>query len=195
VDGVSGTLRKEGDGLPWEHFASLVEQIKGFPRHLSIQVGGMVITGSPLVEIAPIERATMHGRVVTQWDKDDIEDAGLIKIDLLSLRTLDVIAETVRTIRENDGIDLNLSSIELDDPAIYQLMTEADTIGLFQVESRAQIANAAQDETDLLRRCHDRGGDRAARSDLGQDDPSLSSAAAGIGANHLCASSAGANVG
>lgn len=139
ADGVAGTLRKEGDGLPWAHFSRLVQEIKGFPRHLSIHAGGMVITGAPLAEIVPIERATMPGRVVTQWDKDDIEDAGLIKIDLLSLRTLDVIAETVRTIRENEGIHLDINAIELDDPDIYQMMTDADTIGLFQVESRAQM--------------------------------------------------------
>jgi error-prone DNA polymerase len=104
AEGVAGTLRKEGDGLPWIHFARLVDEIKGFPRHLSIHAGGMVITGAPLAEIVPIERATMADRVVTQWDKDDIEDAGLIKIDLLSLRTLDVISETVRTIREQEGV-------------------------------------------------------------------------------------------
>ncbi len=138
-EGVAGTLRREGDGLPWEHFARLVMDIKGFPRHLSIHVGGMVITGAPLVEIAPIERATMPGRVVTQWDRDDIEDAGLIKIDLLSLRTLDVLAESVRLVREHEGVELDLSAISLDDAAIYDLMTEADTIGMFQVESRAQM--------------------------------------------------------
>ena len=99
----------------------------------------MVITGAPLVELAPIERASMPGRVVTQWDKDDVEDAGLIKIDLLSLRTLDVLAETVRLVQEHQGIELDLNTIGLDDPAIYNLMTEADTIGLFQVESRAQM--------------------------------------------------------
>jgi error-prone DNA polymerase len=132
-------LHKERDGLPWAHYASLVHQIKGFPRHLSIHVGGMVITGAPLVEIVPIERATMPDRVVTQWDKDDIEDAGLIKIDLLSLRTLDVIAETVRHVRVQEDPTFDLETIGLDDPAVYNLMTEADTIGLFQVESRAQM--------------------------------------------------------
>ena len=139
LEGAAGALKKEGDGLPWEHFAGLVRQIEGFPRHLSIHAGGMVITGAPLVELAPIERATMPGRVVTQWDKDDVEDAGLIKIDLLSLRTLDVLAETVRLVQEHEGIELDLSTIGLDDPAVYKLMTEADTVGLFQVESRAQM--------------------------------------------------------
>jgi error-prone DNA polymerase len=120
-------LRREHEGLPWAHYATLVEQIKGFPRHLSIHVGGMVITGAPLVG------------VVTQWDKDDIEDAGLIKIDLLSLRTLDVIAETVQHVRREEDPAFDISTIGLDDPAVYDLMTTADTIGLFQVESRAQM--------------------------------------------------------
>ena len=96
--GLTDKLRRDGDGLPWEHYASFIEQIKGMPRHLSIHVGGMIVTAAPLVEIAPIERATMPGRVVTQWDKDDIEDVGLIKIDLLSLRTLDVVSETIELI-------------------------------------------------------------------------------------------------
>ena len=137
--GLTDNLRREGDGLPWDHYATFIEQIKGMPRHLSIHVGGMVVTAAPLVEIAPIERATMPGRVVTQWDKDDIEDAGLIKIDLLSLRTLDVVSETSELIREHEGEDIDPDNIGLDDPAVYEMISKADTIGVFQVESRAQM--------------------------------------------------------
>ena len=78
----------------------------GVPRHLSIHVGGMLITAAPLVEVVPLERATMPGRVVVQWDKDSVEDAGLIKIDLLSLRTLGVVEEALAHIRAQRGIEL-----------------------------------------------------------------------------------------
>ncbi|MFQ5945988.1 MAG: DNA polymerase III subunit alpha [Anaerolineae bacterium] len=139
MEGVPEALREEGAGLPWDHFAGFAQEILGFPRHLSIHVGGMVITGPPLIEIAPIERATMPGRVVTQWDKDDVEDVGLIKIDLLSLRTLDVVAETLELIEEHEEAALDLDRISLADPAIYRMISEPDTIGLFQVESRAQM--------------------------------------------------------
>ncbi len=139
MEGVPEALREEGEGLPWDHFARVAQEILGFPRHLSIHVGGMVITGPPLVEIAPIERATMPGRVVTQWDKDDVQDVGLIKIDLLSLRTLDVVAETLELIEEHEETALDLNRISLADPAIYRMISEPDTIGLFQVESRAQM--------------------------------------------------------
>ena len=137
--GLTDQLRRDGDGLPWDHYANFIDQIKGMPRHLSIHVGGMVITAAPLVEIAPIERATMPGRVVTQWDKDDIEDAGLIKIDLLSLRTLDVVSETIELVEKHEGIHLDPDKIGLDDPAVYEMISRADTIGVFQVESRAQM--------------------------------------------------------
>ncbi|MFV1859895.1 MAG: DNA polymerase III subunit alpha [Anaerolineales bacterium] len=138
-EGLTDKLRRDGDGLPWDHYATFIDQIKGMPRHLSIHVGGMVITAAPLVEIAPIERASMPGRVVTQWDKDDIEDAGLIKIDLLSLRTLDVVSETIELIEQHEGMRIDADKIGLDDPAVYQMISEADTIGVFQVESRAQM--------------------------------------------------------
>ena len=137
--GLTDKLRRDGDGLPWEHYASFIEQIKGMPRHLSIHVGGMIVTAAPLVEIAPIERATMPGRVVTQWDKDDIEDVGLIKIDLLSLRTLDVVSETIELIDQHEGVRLDPDKIAMDDPAVYDMISRADTIGVFQVESRAQM--------------------------------------------------------
>ena len=124
--------------LPWQVLSDLLRQMEGVPRHLSIHVGGMIITAAPLVEIVPLERATMPGRVVVQWDKDSVEDAGLIKIDLLSLRTLGVVEEAVGHIRAQRGIEFEPADLPLDDPAVYDLLRRADTVGCFQVESRAQ---------------------------------------------------------
>jgi error-prone DNA polymerase len=134
--------------LPWQVLSDLLKEMDGVPRHLSIHVGGMVITAAPLVEVVPLERATMPGRVVVQWDKEGVEDAGLIKIDLLSLRTLGMIEEAQGHIQEQrrsapDPWGLNhsgqsLDRLPLDDPAVYDLLQRADTVGCFQVESRAQ---------------------------------------------------------
>jgi error-prone DNA polymerase len=124
--------------LPWRVLSGVLREIDGVPRHLSIHVGGMLITAAPLVEVVPLERATMPGRVVVQWDRDSVEDAGLIKIDLLGLRTLGVIEEALGHIREGQGPALDLDRLPLDDPAVYALLRQADTVGCFQVESRAQ---------------------------------------------------------
>ncbi|RPI56968.1 MAG: DNA polymerase III subunit alpha, partial [Chloroflexi bacterium] len=126
--------------LPWPLLLALLRQMDGVPRHLSIHVGGMLITAAPLVEVVPLERATMPGRVVVQWDKDSVEDAGLIKIDLLGLRTLGAIDEALRHVqsREQQGSSLDLDHLPLDDPAVFRLLQRADTVGCFQVESRAQ---------------------------------------------------------
>ncbi|HET8570075.1 MAG TPA: DNA polymerase III subunit alpha, partial [Candidatus Limnocylindria bacterium] len=119
-------------------FRELTEAIADLPRHLSIHNGGMLITAAPLVDVAPIERATMPDRSVVQFDKRDVEDLGLVKIDLLGLRTLSLIKDCVAMIDEHHGVRLDLGSIPLDDAAVYDLICEVDTIGLFQVESRAQ---------------------------------------------------------
>jgi error-prone DNA polymerase len=123
---------------PWQQFAALTEAVVGVPRHLSIHVGGMLVTGEPLWDIAPLERATMPGRVVVQFDKDDVEDLGLIKIDLLGLRTLSVVAETLQELEEVTGERPDLEALDLTDPEVYAMCARADTIGVFQIESRAQ---------------------------------------------------------
>jgi error-prone DNA polymerase len=127
--------------LPGElgsQFRDLCEQIVGFPRHLSIHNGGMVITASPITEYVPTEPAAMPGRVVVQWDKDALEEVGLIKIDLLGLGMLAALADTVKLIKQGRGIEVDLEHLSFDDPAIFQMVTWADTVGIFQVESRAQ---------------------------------------------------------
>ncbi len=119
-------------------FREIVEAIADLPRHLSIHNGGMLITAMPLVDTVPIERATMPDRNVVQFDKRDVEDLGLVKMDLLGLRTLSLIKDAVAMIDDEHGERLDLGTIPLDDPAVYDLICEVDTIGVFQVESRAQ---------------------------------------------------------
>lgn len=123
---------------PLALLADLLRQIDGCPRHLSIHSGGMLITGPPLDEVVPLEPATMPGRIVCQWDKESVEDAGLIKIDLLALRTLGLISEALECIAASGAPVPDLDRLSLDDPALYQMLQRGDTIGAFQVESRAQ---------------------------------------------------------
>ena len=129
----------------------LVPQLIDTPRHLSVHAGGMLITAQPLADIVPLEPATKPGVVVAQWNKDMVEDAGLIKIDLLSLRTLGMLTETCQLIQMRHGVAVDLEGLPLDDPAAYQLLATGDTIGCFQVESRAQ----AQMLPRLKPRCFD----------------------------------------
>jgi error-prone DNA polymerase len=132
-------FRDKAQGPLWQQFLSLCQKIADFPRHLSIHVGGMLVTSCPLIDVVPLEPATAEGRVVTQWDKDDIEELGLIKVDLLGLRMLSMIQEAMELIEKHRGIRLCLEDIPLDDPEVYRMLCEADTIGVFQVESRAQM--------------------------------------------------------
>jgi error-prone DNA polymerase len=118
--------------------ADLAARLVGTPRHLSVHSGGMLITAQPLVEVVPLERATKEGVVVTQWNKDSVEDAGLIKIDLLCLRTLDLVTEAAELIKARTGASPPVDELSLDDPAVYRTVSAGDTIGCFQVESRAQ---------------------------------------------------------
>jgi error-prone DNA polymerase len=136
---ISKTIpRAYVSSLPWQTLTGLLRQIEGVPRHLSIHVGGMVVTAAPLVEIVPLERAALPGRVVAQWDKDSVEDAGLTKLDVLGLRILGMITEALDHIRAQHGTAPDLDDLPLDDPAVYAMLQQADTIGCFQVESRAQ---------------------------------------------------------
>ncbi len=138
ADNMPSAKSASASSLPWQHLSDLLQEMDGVPRHLSIHVGGMLITAAPLVEVVPLERATMPGRVVVQWDKDSVEDAGLIKIDLLSLRTLGAVEETLAHIRAKSRRVPDLDRLPLDDPVIYDMLQQADTVGCFQVESRAQ---------------------------------------------------------
>ncbi|MDE4174261.1 error-prone DNA polymerase [Phaeobacter sp. PT47_59] len=117
----------------------LVGQIIGFPRHLSQHVGGFIITAGRLDELVPIENATMEGRTVISWDKDDIDALGILKVDVLSLGMLTCIRKAFDLMRQHHRLDYTLATLPPEDPAVYDMLCRADSIGVFQVESRAQM--------------------------------------------------------
>jgi len=127
-------------GRPFHNLLSLVPQLEGIPRHLGIHNGGMVLSGSPLCDLVPLEPATMEDRLVTQWDKDGLEGAGLVKIDLLGLRMLSAIEDAVTIVEAQTGQRPDLSTLSQDDPEVYDMICRGETIGVFQVESRAQAS-------------------------------------------------------
>jgi error-prone DNA polymerase len=124
---------------PWERWLELTARIAEFPRHLSIHTGGMLITQAPLVDIAPLERATMPDRVVVQYDKRDIETLKLIKLDLLGLRMLSAIDDALRDIAADCAVHLDLDRLPEDIAEVFRMICAADTVGVFQIESRAQM--------------------------------------------------------
>ncbi len=127
------------DSVAWDHFCAICTRIADFPRHLSIHVGGMIITPRHISEIVPQEHARAEGRIVCQWDKDSVDDAGLIKFDLLGLRMLSLIDEARGLIEQHRELSIDFDVIGTDDPEVYKLICDADTVGVFQVESRAQM--------------------------------------------------------
>jgi error-prone DNA polymerase len=122
-----------------EPVVALARQVEGFPRHLGIHSGGMVICDRPVVEVCPVEWGRMEGRSVLQWDKDDCAVVGLVKIDLLGLGMLTALHLGVDLIRRHHGIDVDLATIP-QEAEVYDMLCKADSVGVFQVESRAQMA-------------------------------------------------------
>ena len=122
------------------HLLRLANEIVDFPRHLSIHPGGFILGHEPVGDLVPIENATMPGRTVIQWDKEDLEDLGLFKVDLLGLGGLTQLDHCFRLLKEHRGIELSMATIPPEDPATFQMIGKADTVGVFQIESRAQMA-------------------------------------------------------
>jgi error-prone DNA polymerase len=120
-------------------FAALWTRVQDLPRHLGQHSGGMVIAAGRLDHVVPLEPATMPGRVVVQWDKDDCAALGIVKVDLLGLRMMSVLQESIALVSETGGT-VDLAQLPADDPTVYRMLQRADTIGVFQVESRAQMA-------------------------------------------------------
>ena len=117
----------------------LTQELLGFPRHLSQHVGGFVLTRGPLSEVVPIGNAAMEDRTFIEWDKDDLDALGLLKVDVLGLGMLTCIRKGFALLKEHYGRELSLGTVPPDDPAVYDMLCKADSVGVFQVESRAQM--------------------------------------------------------
>jgi error-prone DNA polymerase len=132
-------------GLDLQHpqirkFLELCVQFQDLPRHLGQHSGGMVVCQGQLDSVVPLEPATMPGRVVVQWDKEDCADMGIVKVDLLGLGMMAVLEESLEIIRDNYGEEIDLGRLPSDDPMVYETLRRADTVGMFQIESRAQMS-------------------------------------------------------
>lgn len=124
---------------PWSFLVELSAELAGFPRHVSQHSGGMVIAAAPLIDLAPVQPAAMEGRWLVQWDKDSCQDAQFVKIDFLALGMLSLVEECLDLIEANGNEPVDLSRIDFDDPDVYDMICAGDTVGVFQIESRAQI--------------------------------------------------------
>ncbi|BCQ10311.1 error-prone DNA polymerase [Mycobacterium heckeshornense] len=127
------------EGIP-EQVIELATQIANLPRHMGIHSGGMVICDRPIADVCPVEWARMQNRSVLQWDKDDCAAIGLVKFDLLGLGMLSALHYAIDLVAEHKGIDVDLAKLDLSEPAVYEMLARADSVGVFQVESRAQMA-------------------------------------------------------
>jgi error-prone DNA polymerase len=142
-DRLAGRLTEGGldpDSRVHKQLVWLVRELLGFPRHLSQHVGGMVMTNGPLCELVPIENAAMADRTVVQWDKDDLDALGILKVDCLALGMLTAIRKCFDLVKQHHGRELELASVPQDDPDVYEMACRADTVGVFQIESRAQMS-------------------------------------------------------
>ena len=140
---IPARLRAAGldpESLIAEQFLYFVNEILGFPRHLSQHVGGFVISRGPLAQLVPVENASMPERTVIQWDKDDLEALGLLKIDVLALGMLTAIRKSLQVLNAYNGSSLTVEQIPAEDPQTYEMLQAGDSVGVFQVESRAQMA-------------------------------------------------------
>ncbi|HWA98315.1 MAG TPA: error-prone DNA polymerase [Pirellulales bacterium] len=130
----------DSDSIAAHQMPALVRTLLGFPRHLSQHVGGMVITRGPLCELVPIENAAMPDRTVIEWDKDDLDVLGILKVDCLALGMLTAIRKCFDLVKQHYGRELTLANVPAEDQAVYEMASRADTIGVFQIESRAQMS-------------------------------------------------------
>jgi error-prone DNA polymerase len=135
----TGEQDLQAAGIP-EDVLDLAHRLHGLPRHLGIHSGGMVLCDRPVAEVVPTEWARMENRSVIQWDKDDSADAGLVKFDLLGLGMLGALHDAFDLVREHHGVELTLATVPREKPEVYDMLCAADSVGVFQVESRAQMA-------------------------------------------------------
>ena len=128
-------------------FSRLFHEIQDLPRHLGQHSGGMVIAQGELDGVVPLEPASMPGRVIVQWDKEDCADLGIVKVDLLGLGMMSALQDSIHLLADQ-GVELDLAHLPADDPKVYAMLQKADTVGLFQVESRAQMATLPRMKPD-----------------------------------------------
>ena len=136
---ASPTLLARCDRPGWRDLLTLSEQLAGFPKGLAQHPGGMLVSSTPLTDLMPIQPSAIGGRYVAHWDKDSIDDAGVLKIDLLALGALSQMQQAVRLVRDRSGIEPDLSRINYRDPEVFADLGRGDTLGVFQVESAAQM--------------------------------------------------------
>src|SRR3954470_22418858 len=146
----SARLPDGSDSPRWRAFRFLMDEIMGLPRHISQHSGGMVISSTPLVELVPVLPAAMEGRRICQWDKDSCADAGFLKIDRLGLGMLSAVERCVELIADTAAEPVDLSRIGFDDPAVYSEIQAGDTVGVFQIESRAQMQSIVRTQPESL---------------------------------------------
>lgn len=132
-------LKGFSDAPGWRDLLGLAYELDGFPRGLAQHPGGMIISSSPLIDMVPVQPSAMEGRYICQWDKNAVEDAGFVKIDFLALGALSQMQDATREIDQRAGEPVDLTRIDFEDPEVYAMLHRADTIGIFQVESAAQI--------------------------------------------------------
>jgi len=132
-------FRDKVDAPAWRDLIDLSAQLDGFPKYLAQHPGGMIISSSPLIDMVPVQPGAIAGRYICQWDKNSIDPAGFVKIDFLALGALSQMQETLQLIEDRTGEYHDLSRIDHDDPAVYAMLHQADTVGIFQVESAAQM--------------------------------------------------------
>ncbi|MCJ7605398.1 MAG: DNA polymerase III subunit alpha, partial [Dehalococcoidales bacterium] len=149
------------DAPVWRDLIRLAAELDGFPKYMGQHPGGMIISSSPLTEIVPVQRGAIDGRYVCQWDKDSIDDAGFVKIDFLALGALSQLQEAIGLIKDRTGERIDMSRIDFEDEAVYDMLCSGDTIGIFQVESAAQMQTITRlKPRNLLDMAHEVGAVR-----------------------------------
>ncbi|PWB41926.1 MAG: error-prone DNA polymerase [Dehalococcoidia bacterium] len=143
-------LRPLVDAPIWRDMVELAGQVAGFPRHIGQHVGGVIVSSEPLSSVVPVEPARMDGRFVCQWDKDSADDARFVKIDFLALGMLSAVDECLEIIEEEHGVRVDLGRVPHDSPEIYASIREGDTMGVFQIESRAQVQTLPRTQPNNL---------------------------------------------
>ncbi|MBN1177268.1 MAG: DNA polymerase III subunit alpha [Dehalococcoidales bacterium] len=154
-------FRDKIDAPVWRDLIRLAAELDGFPKYMGQHPGGMILSSSPLTEIVPVQRGAIEGRYVCQWDKDSIDDAGFVKIDFLALGALSQMQEAIELIKERNGERIDMSRIDFEDTAVYDMLCKGDTIGIFQVESAAQMQTITRlQPRNLLDMAHEVGAVR-----------------------------------